>query len=348
MAALAVLSLTACKNAEPGPPGPRGEPGPVGPAGPAGMTGATGDMGPMGNSVTTAQVDAGSLTCPFGGVAVVSASGTTFVCNGVPGATGVTGAQGPQGPAGPSGASISANALPSMSPQCAGGGAVVVLPDGGTIAVCNGTPGSPGANGADGVSVNLRNVAIGDPTCPLGGVEVISATSSSKVCNGPPGDAGAPGPQGPPGPQGDAGATGPQGPPGIQGPPGPQGDAGATGPQGPQGVPGPTSVATCPPGMTMVDSAFSRLCFARSVSPMNWDNAANFCSSNFDAPLCTLSQWRAAICYGGLLNPGRTWLPTPTDPATFATVSTCTADSVSAASYTSQFATTCCLEWPKY
>ncbi|MFT3711145.1 MAG: hypothetical protein QM817_26245 [Archangium sp.] len=319
--AVAVMMLAACKSGDPGPQGPQGE---RGPAGPAGMNGAA---GPAGASVTTGEVDAGSVNCPFGGVAVVSASGTTFVCNGAPGTTGPAGTNGVQGAAGPQGvpgSSISASALSAMSPQCPSGGVLVNLADGGTLPVCNGTngrDGDAGANGVDGVSVTLRALSPGDTTCPTGGVEVIAATSSTKICNGAPGA------------QGDAGPQGAQGVQGVQGPPGPQ---------------GPSSLANCPTGMTRIDSAFSTLCFARSSSPQNWDGAAAFCSNNFAAPLCTLSQWRAAVCIGGAPNPGRSWLATPTATSTFMTVASCLSDGVAPLSASSQFSPVCCLEWPRY
>ncbi len=143
------------------------------------------------------------------------------------------------------------------------------------------------------------------------------------------------GPQGPAGPIGPAGSQGPQGPAGI---------AGATGATGPAG---PTSVASCPPGMTKVSMPFYTLCYASSLA-RTWDQADQFCYDNYRANVCTFAQWRTAVCQAGLANPGNSWTSTPTAAAAFATVAGCTGDSVSTAQYTSQRATTCCLEWPQY
>lgn len=106
-AAILVL-LTSCTA---GPTGPQGEAGPKGdqgPAGPKGDQGNTGDVGPegpmgmAGQSITGSSEPPGS-NCLSGGVRLDSASGTTFVCNGVPGAVGDAGPQGLQGVAGPKG-----------------------------------------------------------------------------------------------------------------------------------------------------------------------------------------------------------------------------------------------------
>jgi hypothetical protein len=105
---LAVLgALWGCttKTGPQGPPGPQGVAGPQGPAGPAGQSGApgpggdAGPPGPAGVSVTSALLDGGNANCPSGGTEFVSASGTTFACNGSPGSGG------PPGPAGDAGQS---------------------------------------------------------------------------------------------------------------------------------------------------------------------------------------------------------------------------------------------------
>ncbi|MBL0121876.1 MAG: hypothetical protein IPP88_03820 [Betaproteobacteria bacterium] len=90
------------------------------------------------------------------------------------------------------------------------------------------------------------------------------------------------------------------------------------------------------------------MCYASSPVPQNWDQADQFCFDNFRAGVCTLAQCRAAVCRAGIPTPGNSWTSTPVAAGTFATVSGCTGDTVSTAQYTSQRATTCCLEWPKY
>lgn len=62
--------------------GPRGEAGPQGPAGEAGAKGERGDVGPAGASVATTVLPAGDSHCPAGGLAVTSATGVAYVCNG--------------------------------------------------------------------------------------------------------------------------------------------------------------------------------------------------------------------------------------------------------------------------
>ncbi len=201
---------------EPGPqglPGPKGDPGsdgaagatgPQGPAGPQGVQGPAGAVlvvdggvvvGPPGSAVVVTAVTAGGAPCQYGGVRVTQLSdgGVSHVCHGAPGATGAAGAPGatgPQGPTGAAGASLTATVLPVLSAQCATGGVLVGLPDGGSLAVCN---------GAQGVA--------GPP--------------------GPTGATGSAGPQGVAGPAGPTGAAGPAGPTGALGPAGPMGPAGA-------------------------------------------------------------------------------------------------------------------------
>jgi hypothetical protein len=123
--------------------------------------------------------------------------------------------------------------------------------------------------------------------------------------------------------------------------PGPQG------PQGPPGPPGPTSIASCPAGMTKLDFQNSTLCWA--VGPtFNWNQADDFCDQVYRGNICTLLQWRMAVCRAGTANPGRSWTPTATGTATFSTVAGCSAESVSSFSYSTFQATTCCLEWMRY
>ncbi|GAB4013064.1 hypothetical protein [Nocardioides ultimimeridianus] len=84
-----------------GPAGPTGLAGPTGAKGDAGATGLTGPAGPKGDigaqgvpgangtSVTSTSEPAGT-NCPNGGAKFVSASGTTYACNGAKGADGAS------------------------------------------------------------------------------------------------------------------------------------------------------------------------------------------------------------------------------------------------------------------
>ncbi|MDX2014443.1 MAG: hypothetical protein SFW67_29865 [Myxococcaceae bacterium] len=240
-----------------GPQGPKGDPGPEGPAGPAGVTGAAGPQGPAGamgatgaqgpvgpqgiqgpagqvlvvdggvvvgppgSSVVVTPVSAGGMPCPTGGIRVtqVSDGGVSHVCNGQVGPPGPAGAPGPQG------ASVTATALPVMSPQCPTGGVLLGLPDGGSTAICNGGQGPVG------------------PTGPIGATGAIGPAGPA----GPPGPAGAAGPAGPQGAMGAPGAAGPAGPTGAAGATGATGATGAAGPQGPMGPAGPMG----PPGAVL-------------------------------------------------------------------------------------------------
>ncbi|HYQ04467.1 MAG TPA: hypothetical protein VER96_37600 [Polyangiaceae bacterium] len=85
-----------------GPTGPTGAAGPAGATGPAGAIGPTGPQGTAGQSVVGSSEPSGP-NCAYGGVKLVAASGTTYVCNGAPGATGTAGAVGATGATGPTG-----------------------------------------------------------------------------------------------------------------------------------------------------------------------------------------------------------------------------------------------------
>ena len=169
------------------PVGPAGPPGPAGAAGPAGASGATGAAG---QSVVGASEPAGS-NCAAGGVKLVAASGTTFVCNGLNGAPGMTGLAGAAGPAGATGAA-------------------------GPI----GLTGPAGAAGAAGASVAASSEAAGT-NCRSGGVKLQTVSGAFYLCNGAGGLSG---------PQGPAGPGGPAGPQGLAGASGATGPAGAVGP----------------------------------------------------------------------------------------------------------------------
>jgi hypothetical protein len=73
-----------------GPTGPGGATGPQGPVGAAGPAGATGAAG---QSVTSTPLLPGDAVCTYGGSEFVSASGTTYACNGVTGPTGCADAE---------------------------------------------------------------------------------------------------------------------------------------------------------------------------------------------------------------------------------------------------------------
>lgn len=146
---------------------------------------------------------------------------------------------------------------------------------------------------------------------------------------------GNPGPPGPPGPPGEAGTDGAPGPPG------------STGPSGPQGPPGPTSIASCPAGMTSIDNLHSTICYDAGTTG-DWITAGDFCYDNFQAELCSLRQWRIAICRAGLVSPGASWTSDVAGAATFTRVQGCTGDGVGTAIYTTQLRGPCCLEWMNY
>ena len=126
---LGFLCLTGCDstrlNAAPTtPPGEVGPAGPAGANGPQGPQGDPGARGPQGNEGTDGQSVVGSSeapggNCASGGIRYDSVSGTSYVCNGAPGAVLVVGVTdggalvfdgglllvtGPQGPVGAQGA----------------------------------------------------------------------------------------------------------------------------------------------------------------------------------------------------------------------------------------------------
>jgi collagen type I/II/III/V/XI/XXIV/XXVII alpha len=83
-----------------GPAGKAGATGPagaVGATGPAGATGAAGANGASGAGVTSAEFKGHRGNCKEGGTEVVSASGTTYACNGLEGEEGTPGKNGEAG-----------------------------------------------------------------------------------------------------------------------------------------------------------------------------------------------------------------------------------------------------------
>lgn len=65
-----------------GPQGVKGDTGAQGVVGPQGVKGDTGPQGAAGVSVATTPLPIGDAHCAFGGTSLVSASGTTYTCNG--------------------------------------------------------------------------------------------------------------------------------------------------------------------------------------------------------------------------------------------------------------------------
>jgi hypothetical protein len=116
-----------------------GSPGPAGPAGPQGPQGLMGPIGPQGIaglSVAGSSLPVGDPNCPFGGAMFTASNGTTYVCDGAPGATG------PQGPIGQNGAQGPAGPQGATGPQGAQGTpGILGLPRGGFVMVAHGSPG---------------------------------------------------------------------------------------------------------------------------------------------------------------------------------------------------------------
>lgn len=118
--------------------------------------------------ITVAAEPAGA-NCTYGGAAITDAAGTTYVCNGTPGAAGAAGADGVNGADGADGA-----------PGADGVDGI----DG--VNGVNGAPGAdgtPGVDGADGVSVTVAAEAAGG-NCDSGGVSVTGANGTAYVCDG--------------------------------------------------------------------------------------------------------------------------------------------------------------------
>lgn len=106
-------------------------------------------------------------------------------------------------------------------------------------------------------------------------------------------------------------------------------------------------VSSCPSGMTRIDMPHAILCFASGPSA-SWDSASNFCSAQYAARICSLQQWRDAVCQAGVANPGTSWTDAVTGAASFGIVSACSSDGISASSASTPRVTVCCQEWPRY
>lgn len=128
---------------------------------------AIGAVGPAGQSVTVTAESAGS-NCTYAGFKLVSASGTSYVCNGSPGATGPAGST---GAAGSSGVSVTVTTEPPGS-NCANGGQKLVSASG-TAYVCNGGTGGGGTYTADGTTVVLTGSQFGANTAVLATRETV-------------------------------------------------------------------------------------------------------------------------------------------------------------------------------
>ena len=100
--------------------------------------------------------------------------------------------------------------------------------------------------------------------------------------------------------------------------------------------------------MQRIDLPLSTLCYVAGTSTANWINADDFCFANFRASLCTLTQWRLAVCRAGASTPGRTWTATPSGSASFVSITACTADGVATQAASTQLFPACCAEWPRF
>jgi Collagen triple helix repeat (20 copies) len=159
-----------------GPAGPAGKEGKAGPQGPAGAkgetgaTGANGSNGAAGAGVTTATFKTEKGGCKEGGVELLSASPTAYVCNGEestpgqPGAKGEQGIQGIQGIPGANGESVKTAGFegthepPGISPcEGRGGTEIESEPAKGKVKsyVCNGKNGKGGGGGGGGLPKTL-------------------------------------------------------------------------------------------------------------------------------------------------------------------------------------------------
>ncbi|MCL2770318.1 MAG: IPT/TIG domain-containing protein, partial [Solirubrobacterales bacterium] len=193
-----------------------------------------GASGSSGKSIVTGA--ASTAECPAGGITVEvkeEPSTKTKICNGVAGASGKPIVTGPAStaecPAG--GITVEVEGVPSTKKAICDGASVTVA----TVAIGNATCPEGGlavtssggtADICNGVGMSVATVAAGSANCPEGGVALTSASGTVYVCNGTAGSKGAPGKDG------ANGKEGPAGKPGASGPEGPQGKEGKRGPAG--------------------------------------------------------------------------------------------------------------------
>lgn len=137
----------------------------AGPAGPQGVPGVAGQ------SVVGSSESAGT-NCASGGVRLVSASGTAYVCNGA------------QGTAGQS----VGFAVENPGTTCPAGG-VRLIGASGTSIVCNGTPGAQGQQGIQGQAGQALFVFASDGGSAAidGGVVIVAGPQGTQGIAGPPG-----------------------------------------------------------------------------------------------------------------------------------------------------------------
>jgi hypothetical protein len=108
-----------------------------------------------------------------------------------------------------------------------------------------------------------------------------------------------------------------------------------------------SDVETCPSGMSRIGLPHTTLCYASG--PLgSWDQASSFCSDSYGARLCSIQQWRDAICRAGVANPGASWTDSITGSASAGVVSGCSGESFASAQYASQRVAACCAEWARY
>lgn len=137
-------------------------------AGPAGPQGAPGVAG---QSVVGSSEPVGT-NCAAGGVRLVSASGTAYVCNGAPGAAGQS----------------VGFAVENPGTTCPAGG-VRLIGASGTSIVCNGTAGAQGQQGIQGQPGQALFVfaADGGSAAIDGGVVIVAGPQGTQGIAGPPG-----------------------------------------------------------------------------------------------------------------------------------------------------------------
>jgi hypothetical protein len=101
--------------------------------------------------------------------------------------------------------------------------------------------------------------------------------------------------------------------------------------------------------MTRIDLPTKTICWnPGGPQLLTWDASDTYCDNNFRAQLCTLGQWRAAVCRAGVSNPGRSWTNQVTGSGSFAFIFGCSGEQVGSLQYNSGLQGPCCLEWPRY
>ncbi len=162
------------------------------------------------------------------------------------------------GPRGVQGASVVLRSLDAGT-QCAKGGVVVSLEDGGSPqVVCHGLDGPQGMQGVQGVAGPTGAPGVQGPIGLQGPIGMLGPVGPAGMA----GPTGAPGVQGPIGLQGPAGTVGPAGMTGMTGAPGIAGPTGSPGVTGPMGPPGPAGPALLLDGGTIPVSASDGFSFA--------------------------------------------------------------------------------------